>query len=85
MSASAAYVAIVVGVLAVLAVLLLAVGRGGGTRRLTPLAGLSLACVVCGIVFGEDRVVGYAFFAAGILLAIIDATRRTREGHRRPQ
>ena len=85
MSAGAAYVAIVIGVLAVLAVLLLVMGRGAGTRRLTPLAGVALACVVCGIVFGEQRVVGYAFFGIGILLAIVDAVRRTREGHRRPQ
>jgi len=85
MSPGAAYVAIAVGVLAVLAVLFLLVGRRGGERRLTPLAGLSLACVVCGIVFGEERVVGYAFFLVGIFLAIVDAVRRTREGHRRPR
>jgi len=85
MSPGAAYVAIAVGVLAVLAVLFLVVGRGEGARRLTPLAGLSLACVVCGIVFGQERVVAYAFFLVGILLAIVDAVRRTREGHRRPK
>jgi len=85
MSASAAYVAIAVGVLAVLAVLLLAVGWGGGTRRLTPLAGLALACVVCGIVFGQEKAVGYACFAVGILLAVVDAVRRTRAGHRSPE
>jgi EamA domain-containing membrane protein RarD len=60
-------------------------GRGGGQRRLTPLTGLALACVVCGIVFTEERVVGYAFFLVGILLAIIDAVRRSREGHRPPE
>jgi hypothetical protein len=58
-SASAAYVAIAVGVLAVLAVLSLAVWRRGD-RRLTPLAGLAVTCVVCGIVFGKSRLVGYA-------------------------
>ena len=31
-------------------------------RRLTPLAAVALACVVCGIVFGEERLVGYAPF-----------------------
>jgi hypothetical protein len=75
-----AHVAIVVGVLAVLAFLFLVVGRGAGERRLTPLAGLSLACVVCGIVFGAEKVVGHAFFLVGILLAIGYAVRRSREG-----
>jgi hypothetical protein len=79
------YVAIGVAVLAVLAILFLVVGRGARQRRLTPLAGLALACVVCGIVFTEERVVGYAFFPVGILLAIIDAVRRSREGHRPPE
>lgn len=82
MSASAAYVAVVVGVLAVLAGLFLMVWRGGGERRLTPLAALSLTCVVGGIVFGEQRVVAYAFFLVGILLAIVDAGRRARKGQR---
>ncbi|MGB8022523.1 MAG: hypothetical protein WCF04_14930 [Candidatus Nanopelagicales bacterium] len=82
MSASAVYVAIAVGVLAVLAILFLVVWRGGGERRLTPLAAFALTCVVCGIVFGEERVVGYAFFLVGILLAIVDAVRRPRKGHR---
>jgi len=70
---------------AALAVLFVAVGRGGGTRRLTPLAGLALACVVCGIVFGQERVAGYALFVVGIVLAMVDAVRRTRQGHRRAQ
>jgi hypothetical protein len=30
----------------------------------------------------EERVVGYAFFLVGILLAIVDAVRRARKGHR---
>lgn len=78
MSVSAAYVALAVGVLAVLAVLSLAVRRRGD-RRLTPVAGLAVTCVVCGIVFGENRIVGYAFFLAGILLAIVDVVRRSRQ------
>jgi hypothetical protein len=78
MSVSASYVAIAVAALAVLAVLSVVVWRRGD-RRLTPLAGLALTCVVCGIVFGEDRMVGYAFFAAGILLAIVDVVRRSQQ------
>jgi hypothetical protein len=79
------YVAVAVVVLAVLAILFLIVGRGGGQRRPTPLAGLAVTCVVCGIVFAEEKVLGYAFFLVGILLAINDAVRRSREGHRTPE
>ena len=42
-------------------------------------------CVVCGIVLGDDRVVGYSFFAAGTTLAVIDTVRRSRgSGSSRP-
>lgn len=77
MSASAVYGAIVIGTLAVLAVLFLVVGPGRANRPLTPLAGISLACVVCGIVFADERVVGYGFFLVGIILAIVDFVRRS--------
>lgn len=72
MSDTAAYVAIAVGALAILAIGAVVVLRRDGSTSITPLAGLALGCVVCGIVFGDDRVVGYGFFAAGITLAVID-------------
>jgi hypothetical protein len=78
MSDTAAYVAIAVGALAILAVGAVGLWRRGGSTSITPLAGLAFGCVVCGIVFGDDRVVGYSFFAAGITLAVIDMVRRSR-------
>ncbi len=78
MSDTAAFVAMAVVALGVLALLAVLVWRRGGGQRLTPLAGLALGCVVCGIVFGENRVVGYGFFAAGIVLGIVDSVRRAR-------
>ncbi len=78
MSDTTAFIAIAIGALAVLALLAAFVWRRGGQQRMTPLAGVAAACVVCGIVFGEDRVVGYSFFAAGIILAVVDSVRRSR-------
>ncbi len=78
MSDTAVFIAIAIGALAVLALLAVVVWRRGGEQRLTPLSGVAAACVVCGIVFGEDRVVGYSFFAAGIILAVVDSVRRSR-------
>jgi hypothetical protein len=78
MSDTAVYVAVAFGVLALLAVGAIVVWRRDGSASITPLAGLAFGCVVCGIVFGDDRVVGYGFFAAGIILAVIDMVRRSR-------
>jgi hypothetical protein len=74
---SAAYVLVVILALAVLAVLVLLGGRGGGSR-LTPLAGVAFACVVFGIAFGEDRLVSYGLIGAGVALAIVDMILKQR-------
>ena len=85
MSDTTVYVAIAVGALAILAIGAVVVWRRDGSTSITPLAGLAFGCVACGIVFGEDRVVGYSFFAAGITLAVIDTVRRSRgSGSSRP-
>ncbi len=74
----AVFIVIAIGSLVVLALLAVVVWRRGGEQRMTPLSGVAAACVVCGIVFGEDRAVGYSFFAVGIILAVVDSVRRWR-------
>ncbi len=78
MDAAQVYVGISLAVLALVAVLVLFVSRKGGANRLTPLAGLALACVVAGIVFGDDRLVGYSLFGAGVVIAVVDIFNRSR-------
>lgn len=78
MEASQVWVAVAIVVLAVVAVLVFVVGRGERRNRLTPLAGLALACVVAGIVFGDDGFIGYGLIGAGVALAIVDAVMRSR-------
>jgi prepilin signal peptidase PulO-like enzyme (type II secretory pathway) len=77
MSTSAVYIAIALTTLLVVAVLTLLLGRGpNATTRPTPLAAFAFSLVVMGMVFGENRVVGYSFFALGVALAVVDAVRR---------
>ena len=79
MSTSAVYVVIGLTTLLAVVVVSLLVGRAqGATTTLTPLAGLAFSLVVMGLVLGENRVVGYSFFALGIALAIVDMVRRER-------
>jgi hypothetical protein len=43
---------------------------------------LGSTLVILGIVFGEDRLIGYSFIGAGVLLSIISiikSKRKTRE------
>jgi hypothetical protein len=73
------HVALSLVLLLVIAVLLLMVARRGRWERLSPLAGLAFAFVIAGIVFGDDRLIGYSLIAIGLALAIADIVRRTRQ------
>jgi hypothetical protein len=43
------------------------------------LTALGTALVVLGIVFGEERLVGYSFIRAGVLLSIISMIKSRKE------
>jgi hypothetical protein len=72
------YIVIAITALLILAILAYASFRSGRPQRLTPLAGLAFAFVLAGILFGEDRFVGYGLMGVGVLLALIDIIRKSR-------
>jgi hypothetical protein len=72
MDASQGYLAISIAILAAVALLLFIAGRKRPREDLSGLVALSLALITAGIVFGENRLVGYGLIGAGILLAVID-------------
>jgi hypothetical protein len=46
------------------------------TQKLTPLAG---TLVTLGIIFSSDRLIGYSFIGAGIVLSIISIIKSKKE------
>lgn len=78
MGASQVFVWASIGVLALVGFLVFFVSRGRGENRLTPWAGLAFACVVSGIVFGDDKLVGYSLLGLGVILAVVDIFNRSR-------
>jgi uncharacterized membrane protein len=79
MSASTGYIVLSIAVLVVVAVLVFAVRKGKRENQLTPLASLAFAFVVAGIVFGDDRLIGYGLMGVGVILAIVDIVNRSRK------
>ena len=67
------YIAVALIVLAVIAVLVFFVSKTKSEKKLTPLIGLAFGFIVAGIVFGEDRLIGYSLMGVGVILAIIDS------------
>lgn len=80
---SDAYILIAIGVLAILVIVLVARGKQVKTRP-SRWAFLSLPLVIAGIMFGENRFIGYGLMGAGILLAVIDIVLRYRNQEKTP-
>jgi hypothetical protein len=68
-------------VLAIIAILVFFVNKNKKGKKLSKLAGLSFAFIIAGIVFGDDRLVGYSLMGFGVILAIMDIIKkRTNRG-----
>jgi amino acid transporter len=72
MNISHIYIAVSIVVLAIIALLVFFVSKNKRENRLTPLAGLAFGFVLAGILFGENRFIGYGLMGVGVLLAVID-------------
>jgi len=72
------WIAISIVALVVIVVLLL-VDRGKQYHKPSNLAILGMSLVVLGIIFGDDRLVGYSLIGVGVLLSVIDAIRNRKQ------
>jgi hypothetical protein len=71
------WIAISIIALVVIVVLLL-IARGRQYQQPSNLAILGMSLVVLGIIFGDDRRIGYPLIGVGILLSVIEAIRNRR-------
>ena len=78
MGTSQIYIALSITALAMLAVLVLVI-RKGPKKKLTPMAGLAFGFVLAGILFSDDRLIGYGLMGIGVLLSVIDIFRQRRK------
>jgi len=74
------WIAISITALVVIMVLLL-ISRRKGKQLLNPsnLLILGMSFVVLGIIFGDERLIGYSFIGIGVLLSVIDAIRNRKQ------
>jgi hypothetical protein len=72
------WIAISISALVVIVVLLL-IGRGRQYHKPSNLAILGMSLVVLGIIFGDDRLIGYSFIGVGVLLSVIDAIKNRKQ------
>ena len=72
------WIAISIVALVVIVVLLLT-GRGKQYRKPSNLAILGMSLVVLGLIFGDERLIGYSFISVGVLLSVIDSVRNRKQ------
>jgi uncharacterized membrane protein len=78
MNMSQIFIAVSIVVLACIALLVFFVGKGRKENRLTPLASLAFGFSLAGILFGDDRLIGYSLLGIGVILGVIDMLRRSK-------
>jgi asparagine N-glycosylation enzyme membrane subunit Stt3 len=72
MDASQIYILISIIILLVIAVVLFLVKKNKKPKKFTPLAGLSFAFLLLGILSTDSKIISYIFMGIGIILAVID-------------
>jgi membrane protein DedA with SNARE-associated domain len=83
MNVSQIYIVISIIVLAIIAILIFVTKKNKKEKRITPLAGIAFAFVVAGIVFGDDRLIGYSLIGIGVIFAVIDIIMQLKKKTRR--
>jgi hypothetical protein len=80
MESSRIFIAVALVVLLVIYLVIYFLKGKRSGARLSPLAGLAFGFVLAGILFGENRLVGYGLMGIGVLLALVDIFRKQKSG-----
>lgn len=78
MNTSQIYIAVSIVVLAVIALLVIFLGKSRKENRLTPLAALAFGFILAGIIFGDNRLIGYSLLGIGVIIAVIDMFKKLK-------
>jgi cytochrome c biogenesis factor len=66
-------------ILVVIGILLIIARKRGTGQQVSPYAMLGMLFIILGIVFGSDRLIGYAFLGAGVLIAVFDVVKNRQK------
>ncbi len=79
MNISQMYVAVAIVVLMVIALLVFFVRKNRKENSLTPLAGLAFGFILAGILFSDNRLIGYGLLGVGVILAVVDIFNKLKK------
>jgi len=77
--ASLPFIAFSVIILVIIGILLIIARTKGTEQQLSPLSLIGLVFIILGIVSGSDRLIGYAFLGAGVIVAVFDVVKNRQK------
>jgi 1,4-dihydroxy-2-naphthoate octaprenyltransferase len=78
MNASQIYILISIIALAIIAIVVI-LGRKKEQKPFSKLATFAFVFIMAGIIFGDDRLIGYSLIGVGVVLAIIDIVKKLKK------
>ncbi len=77
MTSSSIY--ILIGIIALAGIMAVLIPTRKKIRKpLSPLAGLAFAFIIAGLIFDENRLIGYGLMGVGVVLAVIDMVKKLK-------
>lgn len=77
MDSSQIYILISIIILAIIAVLVFFIKKNKKKEKISPLVGIAFGFIMGGIIFSDDRLIGYSLMGIGVILAIIDIIKKS--------
>jgi hypothetical protein len=78
MNFSQIWIAVSIVVLAIVALLVFFQGKNRKANRLTRLTSLAFVFVLAGVLFGDNRMIGYGLMGVGVILAFFDMFNKSK-------
>lgn len=78
MNISQIFIVVSIVALAVIALLVFFLRKNERQNRLSPLASLAFGFTLAGIIFSDNRLIGYGLMGIGVLLAVVDIFNRSK-------
>jgi hypothetical protein len=79
MNPSQIYIAIAVVSFIAIVFMLFIGTKKSKNKRLSKLASSAFAFIIAGIVFGENRLIGYSLIGIGVILAVVDMCMKFKD------
>jgi len=76
--ASLTFIALSLIILGIIGILLMIARKKRTEQQLSPLSLMAMVFIILGIVFGSDRLIGYSFLGAGVIVAVFDAVKNRK-------